>query len=51
MKFKKIDEVIKRANDTMFGLAAAVITSDLEKALHIVQGVRAGTVWLVLENE
>ncbi|KAB7501434.1 Aldehyde dehydrogenase, mitochondrial [Armadillidium nasatum] len=45
-KFKTIDEVIKRANDTKYGLAAAVFTKDLDKANLFAQGLRAGTVWI-----
>lgn len=50
IRFKSIDEVIERANKTDFGLAAAVFTKDLDKANHIVQGLRAGTVWVNTYN-
>lgn len=46
IKFKDIDEAIKRANDTMYGLAAAVWTQDITKAHAIANNVRAGTVWV-----
>lgn len=46
IRFKTIDEVIERANNSNYGLAAAVFTKDLDKANHIVQGLRAGTVWV-----
>ena len=46
LKFKTIDEVIERSNKTIFGLAASVFTSNLEKALTLAQGIRAGTVWI-----
>jgi aldehyde dehydrogenase (NAD+) len=46
LKFKDMDEVVDRANRTMFGLAAAVWTRDITKAHHIAQKVRAGTVWV-----
>ena len=45
IKFKTLEEVIDRANDTEFGLAAAVITKDIDKALAIANSVRAGVVW------
>jgi len=45
-KFKTLDELIERANNTIYGLAAAVFTNDLERALHLSQGLRAGTVWV-----
>jgi len=46
MPFKTIDEVVQRANKTMYGLAAAVWTRDIEKAHAIAARVRAGTVWV-----
>ena len=45
MKFKTNDELIERANKTIYGLAAAVFTKDLDRALHISSSLRAGTVW------
>ena len=45
MKFKTMDEVLKRANDTSYGLASAVYTNDLNTAMTFVQGIEAGTVW------
>ncbi|XP_074059652.1 aldehyde dehydrogenase X, mitochondrial isoform X2 [Macrotis lagotis] len=49
-KFKKISEVIERANDTKYGLAAAVFTKDLDKAMYLTQGLQAGTVWVNTYN-
>ena len=46
MKFHDMDEVIARSNDTTYGLAAAVWTRDIGKALAISNNVRAGTVWV-----
>ncbi len=46
IQFKDIDEVCQRANKTMYGLAAAVWTRDIEKAMRISNSVRAGTVWV-----
>lgn len=45
LKFKSLEEVITRANDTKYGLAAAVFTNDLDKANYVSNGLRAGTVW------
>ncbi len=46
IKFKDLDEVVQRANKTMYGLAAAVWTRDITKAHAIAARVRAGTVWV-----
>ncbi len=46
MKFKDTDELVERANKTIYGLAAAVWTRDIGKAHQIANSVRAGTVWV-----
>ena len=46
MKFHDLEEVVPRANDTIFGLAAAVWTRDIGKAHAIANRVKAGTVWV-----
>jgi aldehyde dehydrogenase (NAD+) len=46
LKFKNVDEIIRRSNDTNFGLAAAVWTRDVAKAHRYAKEVRAGTVWI-----
>ena len=48
--FKTMDEVIERANRTKYGLAGAVWTRDMKKALAVANGVRAGTVWVNCYN-
>ena len=50
MKFKTVEEVIKRANNTNYGLAASVMTSDLDKALMVSQALQAGSVWVNCYN-
>lgn len=46
IKFHDLDEVIERANNTKYGLAAAVWTKDMSKAHTVAYRLRAGTVWL-----
>ena len=46
IRFRDLDEVIDRANNTPYGLAAAVWTRDISKAHAIANNVRAGTVWI-----
>lgn len=46
MPFTDRDEVIARANDTRFGLAAGVWSKDLATVHEVASRVRAGTVWV-----
>jgi aldehyde dehydrogenase (NAD+) len=46
LKFKDVDEVIARGNSTFYGLAAAVWTKDISKAIKLSNSLRAGTVWV-----
>ena len=45
-KFKDVEEVIERGNNTFYGLAAAVWTRDIGKAHRIADALKAGTVWI-----
>jgi aldehyde dehydrogenase (NAD+) len=46
LKFKDTDDIIERANNTFYGLAAAVWTRDVAKAHRYAKNVRAGTIWV-----
>ena len=46
LPFRAVDEVIARGNKSWAGLAAAVWTRDVKKALAVSNGLRAGTVWV-----
>ncbi|MBX7166951.1 MAG: aldehyde dehydrogenase family protein [Pirellulales bacterium] len=46
LRFKDIDDVVRRGNNTIFGLAAAVWTRDVGKAHRLAKELKAGTVWI-----
>ncbi|KAL0333924.1 UNVERIFIED_CONTAM: Aldehyde dehydrogenase family 2 member C4 [Sesamum angustifolium] len=46
MKFKTVEEVIKRANATKYGLAAGIMTNDLNIANTVSRSIRAGVIWI-----
>ncbi|XP_071493694.1 aldehyde dehydrogenase X, mitochondrial-like [Diadema antillarum] len=49
-KFSDMNDIIERANNTEYGLAAAVFTKDIDKALYYSNSLRAGTVWVNCYN-
>ncbi len=46
MKFSTEEEVIRRANDSEYGLAGAVWTADPDKGVEIAEQLETGTVWV-----
>jgi aldehyde dehydrogenase (NAD+) len=50
IEFADLDEAIARANDTQYGLAAAVWTRDIKKAHYVARRLQAGTVWVNTYN-
>lgn len=50
LDFDSEDEVIARANDTEFGLAAGVFTADLTRGHRVVGQLEAGTCWINAYN-
>jgi phenylacetaldehyde dehydrogenase len=48
--FSDMNEIVSRANDTVYGLAAGVWTRDVKKAHAIASKLKAGTVWINCYN-
>ncbi len=46
LKYRDLDDVIARANDTPYGLAASVWGRDLDAAERVARRIEAGTVWI-----
>jgi len=46
LRFDDVDEVVRRANATIYGLAASVWSADVAAAAAIAQRLEAGTVWI-----
>ncbi len=46
IRFKDEDEAVRIANDVRFGLAAAVWTKDIGRAIRMSEKLQAGTVWV-----
>ncbi len=50
IEFADVEEAIARANDSPYGLAAAVWTKDIKKAHYVARKLQAGTVWINTYN-
>lgn len=46
LKFKTLDEVIERSNKTSYGLAAGIITKNIDTAFTYAKAVEAGSCWI-----
>ena len=45
IKFTDMEDVLERANNSSYGLAAGVVTDNINTALMMAQGLEAGSVW------
>ncbi|KAI0246873.1 aldehyde dehydrogenase [Lactifluus subvellereus] len=46
IKFEDEEDVLRQANDTMYGLAAAVFTQDITRGIRFAHRLHAGTAWI-----
>ncbi len=51
IKFKDEDEVIKMANDSLYGLGGAVFTKNINRALKVAQAIQSGRIWINTYNQ
>ena len=51
IKFKSDEEVISQANDSEYGLAGAVFSKNITRALNIARRVETGRVWVNTYNQ
>ncbi|KAF8472255.1 aldehyde dehydrogenase [Russula ochroleuca] len=50
IKFEDEDDVLRQANDTLYGLAAAVFTNDITRGIQFAHKLHAGTAWINCTN-
>jgi acyl-CoA reductase-like NAD-dependent aldehyde dehydrogenase len=50
IEFEEVDEAVARANESSYGLAAAVWTRDIARAHDVARRLQAGTVWVNTYN-
>jgi acyl-CoA reductase-like NAD-dependent aldehyde dehydrogenase len=46
IKYKDLDDAVRMANDSIYGLGGAVFSRDIPKAIGIAKRIRTGTVWI-----
>mmetsp|Transcript_8596 Transcript_8596/g.17064 ORF Transcript_8596/g.17064 Transcript_8596/m.17064 type:complete len:502 (-) Transcript_8596:79-1584(-) len=46
LKFKSLDEVIDRANNSIYGLGAGIISRDIGECMYMAKHLQAGTVYV-----
>ncbi|KAI0059883.1 aldehyde dehydrogenase [Artomyces pyxidatus] len=51
IKFEDEEDVLRQANDTLYGLAAAVFTKDITRGIQFAHKLQAGTAWINCVNQ
>jgi len=47
----ELADIVAQANDSVYGLAAAVFSKDISRAITVAQRLKAGTVWVNCYNK
>ena len=50
-KFKDEEEVIRLANDSIYGLGGGVFTTNINKAIRVARGIETGRMWVNTYNQ
>lgn len=50
-KFKTLDQVVEMANDTEYGLAAGIHTTNINNAIKVADRIKSGSVWINTYND
>jgi acyl-CoA reductase-like NAD-dependent aldehyde dehydrogenase len=50
ISFKDEDDLLKQANDTIYGLSAGIWTQDITRAHRFAQEIKAGVIWINTYN-
>lgn len=50
-KFKDVEDLVEKANDSEYGLAAGIHTSNINNAINVSNRLNAGTVWINTFND
>ncbi len=51
LSFSDIEDLQKRANNTLYGLSAGIWTRDIGKAHGLAKKIKAGTIWINCFNQ